>query len=74
MQLENQTDHISILALMLVGILIKRLAETGQLDEQTSHHIHRLVGTVRAHAKSAGLTDVNILFDNIDRALVIPPA
>ena len=69
MQLENQTDHVAILALMLVGMLIKRLDEVGQLDEATSHHIHRLVGSVRTHATNAGLTDLHILFDNIDRSL-----
>ena len=69
MQPENQTDHIALLALMLVGMLIKRLEEVGQLDDATAHHIHRLVGTVRIHAKNAGLSDLNILFDNIDRSL-----
>ena len=69
MQLENQTDHVAILALMLVGMLIKRLEEVGQLDEATARHIHLIVGNVRTHAKNAGLTDLNILFDNIDRAL-----
>ena len=66
---ENQTDHIALLALMLVGLLIKRLEEVGQLDDATAHHIHRLVGAVRIHAKNAGLNDLNIMFDNIDRAL-----
>ena len=69
MQPENQTDHIALLSLMLVGMLIKRLEEVGQLDDVTVHHIHRLVGTVRIHAKNAGLNDLNVLFDNIDRAL-----
>ena len=69
MQLENQTDHVAMLALMLVGMLIKRLEEVGQLDETTARQIHRLVGTVRTHATNAGLSDLKILFDNIDRAL-----
>ena len=69
MQLENQTDHVAILALMLVGMLIKRLEEVGQLDDATARQVHRLVGNVRTHAKNAGLTDLNILFDNIDHAL-----
>ena len=69
MQPENQTDHIALLSLMLVGLLIKRLEEVGQLDDVTAHNIHRLIGTVRIHAKNAGLSDLNILFDNIDRAL-----
>lgn len=69
MQLESQTDHIAILSLMLVGMLIKRLEEVGQLDDATARHIHRLVGSVRTHATNAGLKDLNILFDNIDRSL-----
>ena len=69
MQPESQTDHIALLSLMLVGTLIKRLEEVGQLDDATAHQIHRLVDTVRIHAKSSGLTDLKILFDNIDRAL-----
>jgi hypothetical protein len=69
MQLNNQTDHIAILALMMAGILIKRLDQTGHLDEPTAEHLHRLVLGVRAHAKHAGLTDLNVLFDNIDNSL-----
>ena len=69
MQPENQTDHVALLSLMLVGLLIKRLNEVGQLDEATSKHIHRLVGTVRIHAENAGINDLRILFDNIDHAL-----
>lgn len=69
MQPENQTDHIAPLSLTLMGILIKRLEEVGQLDDATAHHIHRLVGSVRIHAKNVGLTDLNVLFDSIDRAL-----
>ena len=65
----SQTDHIALLSLMLVGMLIKRLQEVGQLDDTTAHQIHRLVGSVRTHAENAGLTDLNILFNNIDRAL-----
>lgn len=69
MQPENQTDHIALLALMICGTLIKRLNELGQLDQATAHQLHRLVTTVGVHAKSHHLTDLNILFDNIDRAL-----
>ena len=32
-------------------------------------HLHRLVNGVRTHAQTAGLTDLRILFDNIDRTL-----
>lgn len=69
MQPENQTDHVALLSLMMVGVLTKRLVEVGQLDAGTAQHLHKLVGGVRAHAKSRGLSDLNILFDNIDRAL-----
>ena len=72
MQLENQTDHIAILALMMVGVLTKRLKEVGQLDDATSRHLHHLVEGVRTHARNAGLTDLNILFDNVEHALDQP--
>ena len=68
MQPASQTDHIALLSLMLVGMLIKRLQEVGQLDDATAHQIHRLVGTVRTHAENAGLTDLKILFNNLDRS------
>jgi len=69
MQPESQTDHIALLALMICGTLIKRLSELGQLDRATAHHLHGLVVAVGVHARSRHLTDLNILFDNIDRAL-----
>lgn len=69
MQLENQTDHVAILALMLVGVLIRRLQEVGQIDEPTARQIHQLAESVRTHAGHAGLTDLRILFENVDRAL-----
>jgi len=69
MELRDQTDHIALLSLMIVGVLTKRLAETGALDPQTADHVRRLVQGVRIHAKNAGLTDLNVLFDNIDAVL-----
>jgi hypothetical protein len=69
MQPENQTDHIALLALMISGTLIKRLDDVGQLDEDTVRLLHRLVEGVRLHAKNAGLSDLDILFDNVDRSL-----
>ena len=69
MELRNQSDHVALLSLMLVGVLTKRLTETGQLDEETSDQIHRLVHGVRIHARHAGLEDLDVLFDNVDRAL-----
>jgi hypothetical protein len=69
MQPQSQTDHVALLALMLAGILIERLSETGNLDAATARRIHHLVGAVRIHAKNAGLNDLEFLFDNLDRAL-----
>lgn len=69
MELKNQADHIAILSLMMVGVLTKRLIDVGQLDKPTAEHLHKLVVGVRTHAKSVGLTDLNILFDNIDEKL-----
>ena len=69
MELKDQTDHIALLSLMIVGVLTKRLIEVDQLDDDTAAHIHRLVQGVRVHAKNAGMSDLNVLFDNIDRSL-----
>lgn len=69
MELKDQTDHIAILALMMVGVLTERLEQLGQLDERTAERIHQLVRGVRTHAKHSGLSDLNVLFDNIDRVL-----
>ena len=69
MQPESQTDHVALLALMMVGVLTKRLMETGQLDSETAHHLHRLVSSVRSHAKNSGLNDLDVLFGNVDKAL-----
>lgn len=69
MKLENQSDHVALLSLMLVGTLTKRLAEIGHLDDHTTEHIHRLVQGVRIHAKHASLPDLNVLFDNIENSL-----
>lgn len=69
MRLENQSDHVALLALMLVGTLTRRLVEIGQLDDRTAEHIHRLVQGVRIHAKHASLTDLDVLFDNIENSL-----
>lgn len=73
MELKDQTDHIALLSLMIVGVLTKRLIEVGQLDSETSAHIHRLVQGVRTHAKNAGMTDLNVLFNNIDHVLSNQP-
>jgi hypothetical protein len=69
MELANESDHIAILALMISGVLIQRLNHIGQLDEATAKQLHNLTVGVRTHAKSRGLNDLKILFDNIDRAL-----
>lgn len=69
MELRDQTDHIAILALMMVGVLTERLDQLGQLDDRTAERMHHLVGGVRTHARNSGIKDLNVLFDNIDRAL-----
>ena len=69
MQPQNQTDHIAILALMLVGVLVRRLDELRQLDEPTARRVHQLAESVRIHARHSGLTDLDILFDNIERKI-----
>jgi DNA primase large subunit len=68
MQPESQTDHIALLALMICGTLVKRLDELGQLDDATARRLHHLVKAVRTHANARDLTDLEILFDNIDLA------
>jgi hypothetical protein len=69
MELKDQSDHVALLSLMIVGVLTKRLIQTDMLDRDTAEHIHRLVQGVRIHAKNAGMSDLNVLFDNIDRSL-----
>lgn len=69
MQPENQTDHIALLALMICGVLTKRLQEVGQLDDATIGRLRHLVKAVRTHAKSHHLADLDVLFDNIDLAV-----
>lgn len=69
MELRDQTDHIALLSLMMVGVLTKRLIEVDQLDKATAEELQKLVHGVRIHAKNAGLTDLNILFDNIEKSL-----
>ena len=69
MELKDQSDHVALLSLMLVGVLTKRMTETGQLEDETAGQIHRLVQGVRIHARHAGLEDLDVLFDNVDRAL-----
>jgi hypothetical protein len=69
MELKNQADHIAMLSLMMAGVLTKRLIEIGQLDTATATHLHKLVLGVRTHAKEVGLTDLNNLFDSVDKKL-----
>jgi hypothetical protein len=69
MELKDQSDHVALLSLMIVGVLTKRLIQLGQLDSETAEHIHRLVQGVRIHAGNAGMDDLNVLFDNIDKVL-----
>jgi hypothetical protein len=69
MQPKDPTDHIAILSLMMVGLLARRMKELGHLDADTANHLHRLVKSVRVHAKASGIDDLNVLFDNIDKSL-----
>jgi hypothetical protein len=69
MELRDNTDHIAILSLMIVGVMTKRLNELGHIDESTAAKLHKQVRGVRLHAQSAGISDLEILFDNIDNAL-----
>ncbi|WP_425408737.1 hypothetical protein [Hyphococcus sp.] len=73
MEPKTATDHIAILSLMMVGVLTKRLNETGGLDEATANHLHKLVKSVGGHARAAGLQDLNVLFENIDKSLGARP-
>lgn len=70
MELSNQTDHIAVLSLMMVGVLTKRLKELDQLDKDTENHLLKLVKAVRVHAKSSGVDDLNTLFNNIEKSLL----
>lgn len=74
MELKDNTDHVAILALMMVGVLTKRLNDIGQLDKATASQLHKLVRGVRVHAQNAGINDLKIMFDNIDRSLGEPVA
>ncbi len=69
MQPQNPTDHIALLALMITGVLIRRLSALGHLDDETSRHLHHLVLSVRTHAKAGDIRELNTLLDNIDKSL-----
>ena len=66
---KDQTDHIALLSLMMVGLLTRRMKDLGQLDEPTATHLQRLVHNVRVHAKASGIEDLNVLFDNLEKSL-----
>ena len=69
MQPVDQTDHIAILSLMMVGLLARRMKQLGQLDPETTGHLHRLVKSVGVHARASGIEDLQVLFDNVEKAL-----
>jgi len=69
MQLEKASDNIAILALMMVGVLVERLNETGQLDEKTCRHLHHLVKSARKHAQIQAGHELDNLFNRIDEKL-----
>ena len=67
----DATDHLALLAIMMVRVLAKRLDEVGQLDDATRSHLRRLVESVRTHASSRGLfEEMDTLFSNLDKSLV----
>ena len=69
MELKDQTDHIALLSLTMVGVLIKRLDELRQLDEPTRKHLRQLISGVRRHAGHSGLDDMRVLFENLEKSL-----
>lgn len=69
MEPQSPTDHIALLAIMMVRVLAHRMDELGQLDEQTRSHLRRLIGTVSTHAGFKGLDDLKLLFSGIDKTL-----
>ena len=68
MQIENQTDHIALLALMISGTLVKRMNALDLLDEDTKNHLHKLVNGVRVHAEHRDIQDLQALFANLERS------
>jgi len=69
MQSEKASDNIAILALMMVGVLIERMNEIGQLDEKTSRHLHHLVKSAGKHARYEVGHELDNLFSRIDEKL-----
>ena len=69
MQPSDATDHIALLALMMTGVLAKRLNDLGQLDDDTRKNLRRLVDGVRLHADHRGLDDLKVLLDNMERSV-----
>lgn len=69
MQTERSTDEVAMLALMMVGVLVERLNELGQLDDRTARHLHHLVKSARTHARVQAGQGLDDLFDRIDAKL-----
>jgi hypothetical protein len=69
MQLDKETDDIAILALMMVGVVVERLNEIGQLDPKTTRHLHHLVKSARTHAQFQSGHELDNLFNRIEDKL-----
>ena len=69
MEPQNPTDHIALLAIMMVRVLAHRMDELGQLDDDTRGHLRRLVNTVGLHADVKGLDELKDLLGGIDKSL-----
>lgn len=69
MQIESPTENVALLALMMAGVMAQRMAELGQLDEDTRRRLHHLVGAVRTHSHINGGDRFDKVFDQIDKKL-----
>ena len=54
MEPKNQTDHIALLSLMIVGVLTKRLIEVNQLDTETKEQSSTFVAYLAAKQPPSG--------------------
>ena len=69
MTIDKPAENIAILSLMMVGTLIERLNELGQLDEKTARHLHHLVAAVRKHTQLQGGHEFDQLFNRVEDKL-----
>jgi len=67
MEPQTPTDHIALMALMMVRILCRRMNDLGLLDIDTRRHIVGLAKVMRSHAESEKV-DISVLLDNLIKA------